>query len=65
VNADLLRRLSLVAMIAAIVSGIVSLWQLFASPTPNFVPATISVVALILGLVMDRQARRQEDRNAG
>ena len=64
-NADLLRKLSLVAMLVAIVAGIVSLWQLFASPAPNFVPATISVVALILGLVMDRQARRQEDRNAG
>jgi hypothetical protein len=64
-NADLLRRLSLVAMIIAIVSGIVSLWQLFASPVPNYVPATISVVALVLGMVMDRQARRLEDRNAG
>jgi multidrug efflux pump subunit AcrB len=65
VNADLLRRLSLVAMIVAIVSGIISLWQLFASPVPNYVPATISVVALVLGMVMDRQARRLEDRNAG
>jgi multidrug efflux pump subunit AcrB len=65
VNADLLRKLSLVAMITAIVAGIVSLWQLFASPAPTFVPATISVVALVLGMVIDRQARRLEDRNAG
>ena len=64
-SADLLRRLSFVAMIIAIVSGIISLWQLFASPAPNFIPATISVVALVLGLVIDRQARRLEDRNVG
>lgn len=64
-NADTLRKLSLVAMIVAIVAGIVSLWQLFASPVPTFVPATISVVALVIGLVIDRQARRLEDRNAG
>jgi multidrug efflux pump subunit AcrB len=64
-TADTLRRLSLVAMIAAIVAGTISLWLLFTAPEPNFIPATISVVALVIGLVIDRQARRLEDRNAG
>jgi multidrug efflux pump subunit AcrB len=65
VSAEVLRRLSLASMIIAIVAGVVSLWSLFASPAPSFVPATISVVALVIGMVIDRQARRLEDRNAG
>jgi hypothetical protein len=65
VNADLLRRISLVSMIVAIVAGTVSLWLLFTAPAPNYIPATISVIALVIGMIVDRQARRLEDRNAG
>jgi hypothetical protein len=65
VSADLLRKLSLVAMITAIVSGTVSLWLLFTAPVPNYMPATISVIALVVGMIADRRARKLEDRNAG
>jgi FtsH-binding integral membrane protein len=64
-SAETLRRISFVAMIVAIVAGTVSLWLLFTAPAPNFVPATISVIALVIGMIVDRQARRLEDRNAG
>jgi hypothetical protein len=64
-NAEMLRRISLVSMIVAIVAGTVSLWLLFTAPAPNYVPATISVIALVVGMIVDRQARRLEDRNAG
>jgi hypothetical protein len=64
-SADNLRRLSLVAMLVAIVAGIVSLWQLFSAPAPSFLPATISVIALVIGLGVDRRARQLDDRNAG
>lgn len=64
-SADLLRKLSLVAMIIAIVSGTVSLWLLFTAPVPNYTPATISVIALVVGMIADRRARKLEDRNAG
>lgn len=64
-KADLLRRISLVSMIVAIVAGTVSLWLLFTAPVPNYIPATISVIALVIGMIVDRQARRLEDRNAG
>lgn len=64
-NADLLRKISLVTMIVAIVAGTVSLWLLFTAPAPNYVPATISVIALVIGMIADRTARKLEDRNAG
>jgi membrane protein implicated in regulation of membrane protease activity len=64
-NPDMLRRLGLVAMIIAIVSGLVSLYLLFTSPTQDRTLAIVSVVTLVIGMIFDRRAGKLDDRNAG
>ena len=64
-NIALLRRVSLAAMLVAVVTGTVSLFLLFTRPTDNKTLFAISVVALVIGLLLDRRAGKLEDRNAG
>ncbi|MBC7505581.1 MAG: hypothetical protein H7267_07655 [Sandarakinorhabdus sp.] len=64
-NIALLRRVSLAAMLVAVVTGTISLFLLFTRPTDNKTLFIISVVALIIGLLLDRRAGKLEDRNAG
>ena len=63
-DASMLRRISLAAMIVAIVSGLISLYLLFTAPTWDMTMAVVSVVALVVGLVLDRRAGYLDDRNA-
>ena len=63
-NITLLRRASLVAMLVAVISGTVSLFFLFTTPTSDKTLFIVSVVALALGMVLDRRAGKLEDRNA-
>lgn len=63
-SAVVLRRISMAAMIVAIVAGIVSLWLLFTWPAADRTMAVISVVALVFGLAIDWRARKLDDRNA-
>lgn len=64
-NIALLRRVSLAAMLIAVVTGSISLFLLFTRPTDNKTLFAISVAALVIGLVLDRRAGKLEDRNAG
>ena len=63
-NIALLRRVSLAAMLVAVVTGSISLFLLFTRPTDNKTLFAISVVALVIGLLLDRRAGKLEDRNA-
>ena len=63
-NIALLRRVSLGAMLIAVVTGTISLFFLFTRPTDNKVLFFISLAALVIGLVLDRRAGKLEDRNA-
>lgn len=60
-----LRRMSLVAMIVAIVAGAVSLWLLFTSPAADRTMAVVSVVALVIGLGIDWRARKLDENDVG
>ncbi|KAB7648731.1 hypothetical protein [Polymorphobacter fuscus] len=64
-NIALLRRVSLAAMLVAVVTGTISLFLLFTRPTDNKLLFAISVIALLVGLLLDRRAGKLEDRNAG
>ena len=64
-NIALLRRVSLAAMLIAVVTGSISLFLLFTRPTDNKTLFAVSVVALVIGLLLDRRAGKLEDRNAG
>jgi hypothetical protein len=64
-NIKLMRRIAMIAMAIAVVSGTVSLYFLFTQPTDNKTLFIISVVSLILGMFADRRAGKLEDRNAG
>jgi hypothetical protein len=64
-NIKLLRRVAMIAMAIAVVSGTVSLYFLFTQPTDNKTLFIISVVSLIVGMLADRRAGKLEDRNAG
>ena len=64
-NVGLLRRISLAAMLIAVVSGSISLFLLFNRPNDNKTMFAISVVALLIGFVLDRRAGKLDDRNAG
>jgi hypothetical protein len=64
-NIKLLRRIAMIAMAIAIVSGTVSLYFLFTQPTDDKKLFLISVVALLIGMLADRRAGKLEDRNAG
>ena len=63
-NIALLRRISLAAMLVAVVTGTVSLYMLFTRPNSDKTLFAISVVALVIGLILDRRAGKLEDRNA-
>ena len=63
-NIALLRRVSLAAMLIAVVTGTISLFLLFTRPSDNKTLFIVSVIALIAGLLLDRRARHLEDRNA-
>jgi hypothetical protein len=63
-NIALLRRISLASMLVAVVTGTISLYMLFTKPNSDKVLFAISVVALIIGLILDRRAGKLEDRNA-
>ncbi len=63
-NIALLRRISLAAMLVAVVTGTISLFILFTRPTDNKTLFVVSVIALIIGVVLDRRAGHLEDRNA-
>jgi hypothetical protein len=63
-NIALLRRISLASMLVAVVTGTVSLYMLFTKPNSDKVLFAISVVALIIGIILDRRAGKLEDRNA-
>jgi hypothetical protein len=63
-NIALLRRISLAAMLVAVVTGTISLFILFTRPTDNKALFAVSVVALVIGLILDRRAGKLEDRNA-
>ena len=64
-NPDMLRKVSLAAMLIAIISGTASLYLLFTSPTRDMTMAAVSLVALVVGLLVDRRAGKLDDRNAG
>ena len=64
-NIALLRRVSLAAMLVAVVTGTISLFLLFTRPTDNKTLFAISVAALLVGLILDRRAGKLDDRNAG
>jgi hypothetical protein len=63
-NIALLRRVSLIAMLVAVVSGTVSLFFLFTAPSSDKTLFFVSVVALLVGMALDRRAGKLEDRNA-
>jgi hypothetical protein len=63
-NIALLRRISLASMLVAVVTGTISLYMLFTNPNSDKVLFAISVVALIIGIILDRRAGKLEDRNA-
>ena len=63
-NIALLRRVSLAAMLIAVVTGTISLFILFTRPADNKPLFAVSVVALVIGLILDRRAGKLEDRNA-
>jgi hypothetical protein len=64
-NIALLRRISLAAMLIAVITGTVSLFFLFTRPSDNKTLFIISVVALIIGVLLDRRAGKLDDKNAG
>ena len=64
-NIKLIRRIAMISMAVAVVSGTVSLYFLFTQPTDNKTLFIISVASLIIGMLADRRAGKLEDRNAG
>jgi hypothetical protein len=63
-NIAVLRRVSLIAMLVAVVSGTVSLFFLFTAPSSDKTLFIVSVVALAVGMLLDRRAGKLEDRDA-
>lgn len=63
-NVTLLRRISLAAMLVAVVSGTVSLFFLFTAPSSDKTLFIVSVVALAIGMLLDRRAGKLEDHDA-
>jgi hypothetical protein len=64
-NIALLRRISLGAMLIAVMSGSVSLLLLFTGISNDKSLFFISVVALLIGFAVDRRVNKLDDRNAG
>ena len=62
-NIALLRRLSLVSMLIAVISGSVSLILLFTQISSDKTLFIISIVALAIGFVIDRRIGKLVDRN--
>ena len=62
-NVTVLRRVSLAAMLVAVVSGTVSLFFLFTAPTSDKTLFIVSVVSLAIGILLDRRAGKLEDRD--
>jgi hypothetical protein len=63
-NIDLRRRISLISMLVAVVSGSVSLYFLFTASSQNKTLFIISVIALLIGFGIDRRVGKLDDRNA-
>jgi hypothetical protein len=64
-NIALLRRISLGAMLVAVISGSVSLMLLFTGISNDKSLFFISVLALLIGFLVDRRVNKLDDRNAG
>jgi hypothetical protein len=64
-NIALLRRISLGAMLIAVISGSVSLLLLFTGISNDKYLFFISVVALLIGFAVDARVNKLDDRNAG
>ncbi len=64
-NSAFLRRFSMAAMLVAIVTGLISMVQLFTAPGSGATLLGISAGAFLLGMVLDRRARKMDDSNAG
>jgi hypothetical protein len=64
-NIALLRRISLGAMLVAVIAGSVSLLLLFTGISDDRSLFFISVVALLIGFAVDRRVNKLDDRNAG
>ena len=62
-NVTWLRRASLAAMLVAVVSGTISLFFLFTAPSSDKTLFIVSVVALAVGVLLDRWAGKLDDRN--
>ena len=63
---EFLRRFSMAAMLTAIVTGLISLVQLFTAPVTGPTLLGISAGAFLLGMVLDRRVRKMmDDSNAG
>ncbi|MBC7520111.1 MAG: hypothetical protein H7268_03300 [Sandarakinorhabdus sp.] len=62
-NIALLRRLSLVSMLIAVISGSVSLILLFTQISNDKTLFIISIVALAIGFVIDRRIGKLIDSN--
>ena len=64
-NIALLRRVSLASMMIAVISGSVSLLLLFTGISDDKSLFFISVIALLIGFLVDRRVNKLDDRNAG
>jgi hypothetical protein len=64
-NIALLRRVSLASMLIAVISGSVSLLLLFTGISDDKSLFFISVIALLIGFLVDRRVNKLDDRNAG
>jgi hypothetical protein len=63
-NIALLRRISLGAMLVAVIAGSVSLLLLFTGISNDKSLFFISVVALLIGFAVDARVNKLDDRNA-
>jgi Flp pilus assembly protein TadB len=64
-NAATLRRLALVSVVVAIISGCVSLWLLVSGRSFTPMLLIVSVVLLMLGLAFDRRASKLDEQSPG
>jgi hypothetical protein len=64
-NIALLRRISLGAMLIAVISGSVSLLLLFTGISDDKSLFFISVLALLIGFAADRRVNKLDDHDAG
>lgn len=64
-NIALLRRVSLISMAIAVISGSVSLILLFTGISNDKTLFAVSIVTLIIGFLADRRINKLIDRNGG